>query len=252
MILWLLIYQLFAFAQDQAIEEYCFSNETKMQQVQSRLKFILIPADKIELNQNCFTINTPSHRRELIQNYVRRIEPNAQIAFSSAELKREHCKIKVEKVRKKNGDGLAAGIDVKLNPSIDTNQKMQIGSDITNIQTMKDFSLAVNQDSIMGECRAINSDRYEITLTVKKEATPLLPPLPAGTVVVVANVQIPKEPQQTSLLQTTVQLNRGQKMEIGSVVKNLRNDSKKIDLNTGANLDHTNDDHNEIVYLSLD
>lgn len=261
MILWPLLISLplLGIAQDQSIEEYCFSSSGKMQAVHTRLKFILVPIDKVQENQNCFTVNTPSHRRELIQNYVRRLEPSVQIAFSSAEVKRDPCHIKVEKVRVTQQDTLTGGVNVSGDPQI-TNANVDVtasqlnksGKDVTTIQTLKEFELRVNQDSISGECRFITPTRYEITLHVKKEAIPLTPPVPPGTIVVVQDAQLPKQIQETASLQTTLQLNRGEKMEIGSIVKNLRDNAAKADINSGIGANKTDGVQNEKVYLSID
>lgn len=252
MILWLLLYTQFALAQDEpAIEEYCFSSVVRMKEVSTRLKFILVPADKTQEDKNCFTVSTPPHRRELIQNYVRRLEPAVQIGFSSAEVRRNPCHIKVEKIKIKDKEATGASISTGLIPSVATVQANREARDVTSIQTLKEFELTVNQDVVKGECRAINSIRYEISLEVRKDAVPLLPPLPPGTVAVVPAAQAAKV-QETSRLQTTLQLNSGERIEIGSVVKNLKDGATTLDLNSGVAVENTNGTQNEKVYLSID
>lgn len=251
MILWPLFFLSMAFAQDPSVEEYCFSSVARTQQVSQRLKFIMVPADKMELNERCFTISTPSHRRELIQNYVRKIDPSVQINFSSAELRREPCHIKVEKVRTLNSNSVGGKVTTDISINLAAEQSAETSTDTSTIQTIKEFELTVNQDSIKGECRVINQSLYEITLVVAKDAIPLVPPLPPGTVAVVTDAQIYKT-QQTSKLQTTLQLQRGQRMEIGNVVRQLRNDAHKVDIQNSAGVDKTTGTENERVFLSLD
>ena len=251
MILWLLLFSQMAFASDPVIEEYCFGSAPKMKEVSARLKFILVPVDKLQENANCFTVSTPPHRRELIQGYVRRLEPAVQIAFSSVEIKRDPCEIRVEKQKTKRAQNTQGNVDTTFNPAASTEQIIQDRNDVTKIQTLKDFELSVNQDTIKGECRVINPNRYEISIEVKKEARPLIPPVPAGTIVVVPDAQIPKD-QETSHLQTTIQLNRGERIELGSVVGQLKNNGKKIDLDSGANLELQNGTQTEKIFLSID
>lgn len=250
MILWLLLFTQLVLADDPVIEEYCFANAPKMKEVSARLKFILVPVDKLQENANCFTIATPPHRRELIQGYVRRIEPAVQIGFSSVEIKREPCEIKVEKQKAGRAQTTQGDVNTSLIPSASTEQVIQQRNDVTTIQTLKEFELTVNQDTIKGECRVINSNRYEITIEVKKEARPLIPPVPPGTVIVIPDAQIPKE-QETSRLQTTLQLNRGERIELGGVVKNLKNDGKKIDVESGAGLELSSDVQTEKIFLTI-
>jgi len=250
MILWLLLYTHFALAQDSAIEEYCFSSVGKMKDVSARLKFILVPADKTQEDKNCFTVSTPVHRRELIQSYVRRLEPGVQIAFSSAEIKKDPCHLKVEKIKTKSQQALDGSLTTRLTPSIGTDQTTTESKETTTIQTLKGFELTVNQIVIKGECRAINPTRYEITIEVRKDPIPLLPPLPPGTIVVVPDAQIPKL-QETSRLQTTLQLNSGDRIEIGSIVTNLKNGAKGVDINSGGTIEQNDGSQNEKVFLSL-
>ena len=251
MFIWLLFLSMTAFSQDNAIEEYCFSSPSKMVMVLSKTKFILVPVDKLQSDGSCFTVNTPSHRRELIQNYVRRIDPTVSISFSSFELKREHCHIKVEKIKKLQRDSTVGSINTDNSFGISTEQQRGESKDILTIQTMKEFELAVNQHSILGECRAITPDRYEIKIVVKKEARPLLPSVPPGTVIMIPDAKI-TPPQETSNLSTTVQLTRGQKMELGTVLKDLINDGRKIDINTGAGIENTEGIATEKVFLYIE
>lgn len=257
MILWPLLYISLASSGaasqeiDNAIEEYCFSSSSQMKSVASRLKFILVPADKVQEESNCLTVSTPAHRRELIQNYVRRLEPNVSIKFSSAEIKKDPCHIKVERIKNVNSDTQAGGINTRLNPTANGTKVTQTSSEVSKIQTLKEFELTVNQSVVKGECKAINSTRYDITIEVRKDAAPLLPPVPPGTILVIPDAQIPK-PQETSKLVTTLQLTQGEVIELGSVVKNLQNDGKKIDINSEATIEMTAGTSVEKVYLSID
>ena len=251
MMIWPFLFLSLALAQNASVEEYCFSSSVKMKQVSQRLKFIMVPADKIEENERCFTVSTPEHRRELIQNYVRNLAPNVQISFSSAEIKREPCHIKVEKIKKKISDSTEIGVNPQIEFNAQKRESNSTSTDTSKIQTLKEFGLTVNQDSIKGECRFINPNLYEIKIEVTKEAIPLIPPVPPGTVVIIPNAEVPKT-QETAHLSTTLQLTRGQRIEIGSVVKQMRNGANKIDLNSGAGIDQAADQANETVFLSLD
>lgn len=253
MILWLVLYSFVSWSQssDPTIEEYCFGSTSRMKEVSSRLKFILVPADKVEEAGQCLTIATPPHRRELIQNYVRKLEPEVKIGFSSVEIKREPCHIRVEKNKSNNKVITDGSVSSALIPSIEATQATQNRNDVTTIQTLKDFELIVNQDTIKGQCRTINPNLYEITIEVKKEAIPLTPPVQPGTVVII-NQPHPIPIQETSSLTTTLRLNRGEKMELGGVVSQLKNQGKKIDAHSGAGLEISNSQLSEKIYLSID
>lgn len=251
MILWLLLYSLIALAQnDSAIDEYCFSSVPRMKQVSSRLKFILVPADKTQEDKNCLTVNTPSHRKDLIQNYIKRLDPAVQIGFTSSPVRTNPCHIKVEKIQTKQKDSTGGGLSTNLNATIQSSDMQGESSEVLTIQTLKEFELTVNQDVIKGECRVINPSRYEISLEVRKDAIPLIPPVPPGTIVVLPGSALQKV-QETSRLQTTLQLNSGERLEIGSTVKKLKDDAHKIDLSTGVAVEKTDGTQNEKVFLSI-
>jgi hypothetical protein len=251
MLLWLLLYAQVLLAQDQSVEEYCFSSIPKMKEVSARLKFILVPVDKTQEDKNCFTVSTPSHRRELIQQYVKRLEPSVNVGFSTAEIRTEPCRIKVEKIRLNIKQGANVGFFPDRPISLQVDQSSQSAKDITTIQTLKEFELTVNQDVVKGECRFINSIRYEISLEIRRDPLPLAPPIPSGMVVPV-NENQKINLQETSRLQTTLQLNVGETIEIGSVVKNLKDQANKLGVNSGATVDQMNVMQNEKTLLSID
>ena len=251
MLLWLLLYTHVLLAQDQSVEEYCFSSIPKMKEVSARLKFILVPVDKTQEDKNCLTVNTPSHRRELIQQYVKRLDPSVNVGFSSAEIRTEPCRIKVEKIRLNSKQGANAALLPEQSISLQADQSSATGKDVTTIQTIKEFELTVNQEVVKGECRAINSTRYEISLEIRRDPLPLAPPLASGMIIPADGNQKIKT-QETSKLQTTIQLNAGETIEIGSVLKNLTDQASKIDVNSGATIDQTNIKQNEKILLSID
>jgi hypothetical protein len=256
MILWLVLYVFSSFAQtnDLTIQEYCFIHEAKMNQVIDQLKFILVPSDSIQKNQACSTIKSSPHRRELIQNYMKKLDPTVQISFSSVEIRRDPCKLKVEKIKTHTKESLDASVSSDLSaPKIELAATEVTGnrSDVMKIQTLKEFELTVNQDVIKGECRALSPTRYEIKLEVRRDALPLTPPLPPGTIIQVPESSINRV-QQTSKLQTTLQLSVGEKMEVGAVVKNLQNKAKEIEIPSGAELETVKNQETEKVFLSLD
>lgn len=256
MILWLALYAISGLAQtnDLIIQEYCFIHEAKMNQAMDQLKFILVPTDKVQKNQSCATIMSQPHRRELIQNYVTRLDPTVRIAFSSAETRRDPCQLKVEKLSSTLSKGIESSARADINsPKIEltASQMNKQRSDVTKIQTLKEFELSVNQDVIKGECRPLSPTRYEIKIEVRRDALPLTPPIQLGTSVPVPESSI-NQVQETSKLQTTLQLSVGERIEIGEVIRNLEHEGKKIDVSSSAELTDLKKQETEKVFLSLD
>ena len=265
MIIWLLLYGLGTTvlgtlvpgasasgdSSDPSVEEFCYGSTAEMKQSLPRLKFILVPADKIQENGKCLTVTTAPHRRELLQNYARRVNSSVQISFSSANLKQESCKIKVEKIKAKNLKSTSVGVNTEFGAAAGSEESDQNIKGVSSILTLKNFELTVNEDTVKGTCHVLSPDRYSIELEVLKMAKPLLPPVPPNTVVIIPDAQIPKI-QETSRLVTSLEIIRGQRVEIGSVVKELKENRKNVDISSGGNLVNVAGAASEKIYLFID
>ena len=96
-----ILFMALAFAADDelSVETYCFSSEMVRARVEKKLSSILVNSDKVEAESNCLTVQMRPHRRELLQSYTRKLDPDMNVTFSSAEIKREPCRLQVEKIR---------------------------------------------------------------------------------------------------------------------------------------------------------
>jgi len=241
----LLLFSLQASASDPASEKYCFGSPHESAIAREKFKAIQVPSDQLTMDGRCFTIQMSEHRHELIQRFMRSSFPGVSISFSSEDVRRDPCELKVEKEKNKEQNGTEISLN-GLNQSTSTMN----GSDVLKIQTLKDFQLTVDQDEIKGRCRFINPNRYEISLEVRKNPKPLVPTtLPPGTIVVVNN---PPPDQETSTLSTTIQLNRGERIEIGSIVKDLRNKGHDVSISPELKVESSSQNGSEKVFLSVD
>lgn len=234
---WPLLFAGLIQARDEASERYCFSSPQTSLIASQNLRAITVPTDVITLQNECFTVAMKAHRRELIQNYLRNLYPDVKVSFSSAELKRAPCKLKVEKEKVNtaaNLEGRASENPYAIQTTTESSSK-----DTMSIQTFNKFALTVNQDHISGECRFITAERYEINLEVIKEAKPSYPHLPSPD-------------QQTARLSTTLQLTSGSRVEIGNIVKELKEKSQQVDLEPSLQGSQLNGQNQERVYLSLE
>lgn len=237
MILWPFLFMSVVFAAENSVEQYCFSSPSRMELVLNKTKPLLLPSDQINKESHCFTLQLPEHRRELIQNYIRGIAPDLKVTFSSAEIRRDPCKLKVEKI----GSNNSSDINISLEEASSKNQKLE-NKETMQIQTLKEFQLVVNQEAIKGECRYINQDRYEIKIAVAKFPKPIL----------YNSVENTPKDEQTFSLQTQLQLNRGERINIGSTVKDIRAKEHSIKIEPSAEYKDLDGNINEQVYLSLE
>ncbi len=230
-----------------AVETYCFSSDVVRARVEKKLGSILVPSDKMESEKNCLTVQMRPHRRELLQNFARNLERDMNVTFSSAELKRDPCLLQVEKVRTQTNKNTS--VQVSPLPTAMNSQTEETSKDVMQIQTLNTFSFVVSQDVIEGNCKFINKDLYEITISARRDPKPIVPSyVPAGTVVV---IQTPPPEQKTISVSTNLQLTRGSKVEIGSIVKDLRKKDRDVNIKPEAQLENTEQTGEEKVFLSL-
>lgn len=249
MLWWPLFFIIQAYANDPTVEKYCYPSESRMNSSLRQLRTILVPSDKAETDGVCISMHMSSHRQELIHNYLKRLDPEMSITFSTADIKREPCRLQVEKIKNINNQNTDISATTVINAEATTTQAQ--GRDTMQIQTLNDFELMVNQESIKGKCRYVSPQRYEITIEVKKDLKPLVPPTPPGTVVIIHQAELPKN-QETSYLSTQLTLTRGDKIEIGNVIKDLRQKNSGISIEPSIGHNETNVQTQEKVYLSLE
>lgn len=243
-----ILFLLSAFAQDElALETYCFPSEGLRAQVQKKLSALLVPSDRVESENSCLTIQMRPHRRELLQNYTRSLSPEMVVKFSSAEIRRDPCRLRVEKIRNGKKDSTTA--EASSLPELETKSLNENGKDVMDIVTISDFSFLVNQDAIEGKCRFITEKLYEITLNARRDPKPVVPAnLPPGTIVI---NQVPPADQKTLSLTTILQLKPGDRVEIGSIVRDLRKKAKSVDISPEAKMENSEGTEEEKVFLSF-
>lgn len=246
MMFMLLLFTGLAFADDMSSEKYCFSSS--MLVAQKKLAAIQVPSDVVTVDENCLVVQMRPHRRELIQRYILSSVPGASVVFSSEDLRREPCKLKVEKIKKKTSDSTNIGFNNQI-PTASQTETSGTQNETMDIQTLKDFELTVDQSQIRGTCKYINQNRYEIALEVRKNLKPIVPVvLPPGSVVV-ANP--PPADQETGVLQTQIQLSRGERIDLGGVVKKADGKNHTVDIKPELKLETSDQDSSEKVFLSL-
>lgn len=238
------------FAQDLQVETYCFSSTSESLKAQSSAKYLMTSQDKIEDKNECFSLFTSSTRRELIQKYLLQNYPNMKVSFSSEERSAsETCHIRVEKI--KNSNTQRSTFSLKNAPGVQNSTSQ--GKETSQIKVLSGapFELRVDQQKIEGKCRYINANQFEITFSMKFIPRPLIPPVPEGVTVVIQNPPQP-ETQTGTNLSTTIQLAKGQRVEMGSIVKDLNDKAQSASLAPEFKYEKTEGVQEEKIYLALD
>lgn len=244
----LLLFSFIVLGNEQSVEKYCAVTSTESEFILRDLTPLLLPSEEITKQENCLILKLKAHRRSFIESYVIKNYPNIQISFSSAEIKRETCFLKVEKIKRKNSDSLDLASTSGISVSSNVGQLSE--KETISIQTINDFELSADQKQIKGNCRYITKNLYEIKISVHQNPKPITPPnLPQGTIVI---INTPPPQQETSSLSTVIQLNRGQRIELGSFLKKLNNTSHEISIKPNLQVDRSENISEEQVFLSLE
>lgn len=244
----LILFPFLAIAQDSDSEKYCFPSELQRNKATQQFTAIQVPSDTVTPADNCLIISMRPHRRELIHKFFKSSFPEASVTFSSVDIRREPCLLKIERVKKKVHETNSGTIN-ENSFEVNAEKIQEEKAEVIQIETLKDFAFGADQTEAKGSCRFINKDRYEITIHVEQTARPYFPTaVPPGTIVVMN--QPPKD-QETMKLTTQVQLMRGERVELGSIVRDLKNKQNKIDIKSGLKVEDSTGTAAEMYYLSF-
>lgn len=242
--IWMFLFSRLVFGQDLSIQEYCFDSNNRLSEVYNRMKIVLVPADRISLVENCLNIQSPAHRSELIEKYLNSFAPDARKSFSSTTSLKNHCDIEIEKIINEKAVNQNIGINqnsINLEAVNKNNQR----TETSQIKTIDFFEFSYDLKQIKGKCRYISSDHYEIELEVVNIQ---LPPT-----VVYGNSSFRPTQHPSSDIQTkvTVQLRRGEKLEVAQILKNSKDENTSA--NSNSNLEFKEDDKvkSQTVFLTI-
>ncbi len=241
-----------AYAQNIAVETYCFNSSATALKAESSAKYLMLPSDRIENKGNCFSLFANETRRELIQKYLLNSYPDMTVSYSSMEqTSKDMCSLKVEKIKSINMLRTKAQISALGGAS--TSQTTSNATETSQMKAMSGapFELQVDTQKIEGKCRYINSTKYEIEFSMKFIPRPIIPPAPEGTIVVLNNPPA-IETQQGTSLSTTLQINQGDRIEIGNIVKSLNEKAQSASLTPQVSFEKTEGKSQEKIFLMID
>lgn len=212
---------------------------------------MMLSSDRMESKGSCFSLFTNDTRRVLIQKYFMNSYPQMRIDYSSLEASsNELCELVVEKVKTENKENIS--FQSGKSPQGKIQQYSRNAKERSELKALPNapFELTVDEQQLTGKCRYINPSRYEITFSMKFIPKPIIPAAPPGTEGIINNPP-PIENQTGTSLTTTVQLNKGERVELGSITRNLKDQGQKISLVPKMKIEKGNEDSEEKIYLMI-
>jgi hypothetical protein len=217
---------------DSTIEKYCFESPEEARIAYREISFLKLPQDKFEVLESCLQVSISISRVELLQKYILSEFPSAQIKFSNSQLSTKECNLSIEKEIKSKSKSLS-GEFPSLYP-ITANEGIKAENEVTNVRTLGPFEISHSFSQILGNCRLINKDEYDIQLSYSKKN----------------NIFMPSRSKELSF-STHIRLVRGQRIEILSLQQNPEKDQKNIILPKGLKAGYESEDKQTKIYLSI-
>ncbi len=244
MTLLLLFFSLFASADDLSTERYCYRSPEAALRGRDRFNQIKVLSDQDSLEGPCLIVVMRPHRRELIQKYLLSLYPELQITFSSAEVSREPCRLRVEKFRAKKSDTVSGGVSPS-GASLSASEQMGTANEILNIETLGAFEFSFNDFLAKGSCQYITPKQYRIVLELRKSPRPMM-----NTGIDQANKELPPD-QESGVIKTELQLIPGQKVNVAHLVKGTSANKATLNIKEGSAIISEQGQQEETVFLMI-
>lgn len=205
------------------LRQYCFSRDVSLDRVKIYLSQITLKKDIININneKHCIDVGVDENRVELFQKYL---SMNYKFEESvTSRVKRKECLFEVETTK----DSFKKSSKVKFGKVIHlgNTQKNSEGKSISKIRVMerKLAKLVVNESLITISCN-IRGHYTEVDISLADSKTKL---------------------------STTVQLSKGQRIDLASVVQDLSNKSSEVSVSGGVQYSKTTGTKKNNVFLIL-
>jgi hypothetical protein len=238
--LFFLPYQFSQAQEEKGYLRICMPNPTYGMMAYEKMQYLVARVDKVDLDGKCIDIYTPERRKFIFKKFFRvkynrlfTIEGDTQRSVASSI---RQCQFKVTRMGKENinSRNLEISRRSRFQDSIKKGSSKTVSSLI--VGDGMEGTIQVDGERVTLGCRVLNTG-YNVTIrleSIQREDNTLT------------------SDSTTLGLSTTRFLSKGQQVELGSVVKNLKNDGHSINIPVGATKEKTRGSISETVYLSVD
>jgi hypothetical protein len=216
----ILLFSFSVFASNE-LNTFCFQSSSELKQVRKDINFLIIDSDKINMKASCMEIYTNQRRSTLFVKYIKSNFPAVQL--TPTVVSQRSCKFKISEVEKSQAQ------DTELNLA---NKNIQIQKTDSSGRNTKTSSLQV----LEGMDSEIKYGEHRIKFKCL---------IRGKTYVVEFSSNSP-----TLSFQTSRTLIKGQKIEIGSLLENIDDDSSTKSLG-GIKLNKTQKNSKTLMFLEL-
>jgi hypothetical protein len=235
------------FATEVHFERYCFESATHALQAQPIISNILVKGtDHIETEGECLNVFINPMRVPVLDRWLdARYKHPYTKAFSSTLQDNRHCEMEITTTKNKNQDGQAVSISQPI--KAEATQNISQGEDKIMLVGLSGRPMQVTFDRKIYDliCNLKNNNNAVISLNTKVVPSQNLILLPNGT------LHQPQAPVEGVLVSTEIELSKGDERDIGHMVKDLNEKSRKISLQNGWQWNETSGHDTSIIKLKL-
>jgi len=226
---------------ERSLERLCFPSATEAQKGQVIVQQILAKGlDEVNLEANCLNVMIEANRVELLDRWVATRLPLARKTFSAANAPRQECDMLVTKISQKSEQNKKLGIRKNgFIVSVDNGENENREESFLKLLSGGTAKLKVDESELEITCVAKGSN-YHLKFALLFVPRPLIPPntnLPPGSVIVV-NAPPPPDTSGSSI-QTEIEVQRGQEINLGEITRDLRQKQKEISITPSAEMNST-------------
>ncbi|MCK5074401.1 MAG: hypothetical protein KAQ98_13305 [Bacteriovoracaceae bacterium] len=204
---------------------FCFGDNVSLQSVRLSMDPILLSRDKIffRKSMNCIEVKLSKARKDLFEKYISKKFTISKIYSETAreEIFTEtikNCRILIIKKKKVSSKEFKAGVGKRTRLSQKEIKRNEVGRTELLLGEGLIGKIEVGGDFVEVECKSRANDNYVVQVHMKKE-----------------NKSNDSSSSSSGSLSTTIQIKRGEKINIGSIVENLKNRDRKISVDEGVN-----------------
>lgn len=216
----ILLVTLNSYANDE-LNTYCFSSASELSKARKEINFLVLEIDKFNFKSNCMDIFTSTKRSNLFETFIKRNFPSVSITSSLSS--RRSCNFKITEFTKQNENEINVGL---------TNRSALLNKKDTKTQLSKTSSMQILEDS---ESKIVYQDQeLKIKCSIRGENY---------------IIELSSHSEKLSF-STTRTLAKGQKIEIGSIIKAAQGEDNTKSL-SGVRFKKSDLSANTIMYLEI-
>jgi hypothetical protein len=230
----------------QELIRFCFKKPTAMKQSKAETKQFLLGEEKIlGVNSQCYDILVhTSSRTDFLKDFISMRHGGIYKTASSSRTSKS-CDINVEKVTQTSGKSREAVVKRRNLKFQDTTTKgSSTETSFLKVSSGKSASLTINDQTINLTCTYISENSYRLKFSLAKTTVQF------GTIIINGRPLSYPASSQSEGISTTLELSRGQRIQIGSSSKNKNNKGKSVGIG-GIDYNKSRSIGNSNYYLSI-